>query len=521
MNQKPELLFEKFEIESVVKKDAGSAVYLARHIYLGKRIFLKTLNTAELNDPTQLHRFKREAKILAKLDHAHIIKVLDFGTFQDRFYISFEYFESKNLRFWLTRRKLTSGQKEYLIAQLAQALNFAHQQGIVHRDLKPENILINDDLQLKIADFGLALLNEENNVTEATSIVGTPAYMSPEQIRGEKLTHKTDLFNLGLIIFEMFKGKNPFLGADVGQTLNNILNFDPQQLRAEYDDLPSNIIKILDGLLQKNPDERFASAGEILPYLPFKNELSGAPFVDHRKSILKAVVLIAVPLFLILAMLIFFNQRETKSPKSSGIVVPESLSAVPGHGSEKNSLTASEKILPEPKERRKAVRKTMVSKPTRPGEKIKTVPKIGRGTLWIECLPWAKVTVDSAQTFTTPLKQPVTLTEGTHRLLFRHPAYPSYETRIRIRAGEESLFKVNLDTVFGFLDCQVFPWGKIYVDGRFVDVSPLKKPMPLKEGEHRLTIRNPQFPDYQKTVAIRRRDTLHIRVNFTELGAKK
>jgi len=205
----PEILFEKFEIERCVKKDAFSAVYLANHIFLGKRIFLKTLNTKALPDPNILPRFKREAKILARLDHPNIIKVLDFGTWKNFFYISFEYFESQNLRVWLSSKKLTIGQKEHLIAQLADALNFAHDRGIIHRDLKPENILINDRLELKIADFGLAVIKDENNITEAGSVVGTPAYMSPEQIRGEELSSLSDLFNLGIIIYEMFQGKNP------------------------------------------------------------------------------------------------------------------------------------------------------------------------------------------------------------------------------------------------------------------------------------------------------------------------
>ncbi len=522
MNRKPELLFEKFEIETVIKKDAYSAVYLARHIFLGKRIFLKTLNTKEIGDAALLHRFKREARILAHLEHPNIIKVLDFGTFGDRFYISFEYFESRNLRYWLSKGLLTDEEKERLLIQLARALHFAHRQGVVHRDLKPENILINEQRQLKIADFGLALWNNENQVTEASSIVGTPAYMAPEQIRGEKLTPQTDLFNLGLIVFELFKGKNPFLGREVGQTLNNILNFDEGELRREYEDLPEHIVKILDGLLRKQARERFASAEEILRYLPIDETQETVSSARHTKSIVKAIVLIALPLFLLLAVLILLNER-TKKPASlkesaGGAAVEQSAesnasdtltSPVRSSGPE---TTVPPKAQPQPKEKRAPLVATATKSPSETAKPA--LPAATNGTLWIECLPWAQVTIDSALTVTTPLKQSIDLKAGPHHLVFRHPAFPRYETTVRIKGGETQRIAVKLDTLFGYLDCQVFPWGKIFVDGRLVDVSPLKKPLPLPPGKHVLRVENPAFAEYDTTLIIVRKDTSRIRVRL-------
>ncbi|RLD09444.1 hypothetical protein DRI50_12165 [candidate division KSB1 bacterium] len=521
MNRKPELLFEKFEIETVIKKDAYSAVYLARHIYLGKRIFLKTLNTKELADPTLLHRFKREAKILAHLEHPHIIKVLDFGTFGDQFYISFEYFESENLRHWLKKRSLTEAQKEFLLAQLAQALHFAHSQGVVHRDLKPENILINEDLELKIADFGLALWNDERHVTEATSIVGTPAYMSPEQIRGEELAFKTDLFNLGLIVFELFKDKNPFLGTEVGQTLNNILNFDEAELRRSYEDLPQNIVKILDGLLRKNPQERFASAGDVLAFLPFDDRLPQAPFVSHKKSIVKAIVFIALPLFLLLAVLIVLKEREKRTvPATRG--KPEAAPTQPLTTVKKDSVVTHRTSVPPVAPSSQAGSKKNGEERTKSGERVRkstvanpVASPAKAGELWIECQPWARVTIDSVLTVTTPLKKSIALKAGRHRLVLRHPAYPEFRTTVQVKGGEKNLVKFKLDTLFGYLDCQVFPWGKIFVDGKLVDVSPLKKPVPLAPGRHVLVVENPQFPKYSAKIDIAQKDTTHVRVHFS------
>ena len=188
MPGKNKILFEKFEIIETLKKDEHAAVYLANHIFLGKKIILKSLNVSTVSDNQKIERFKREAKILAKLDHPNIIKVLDFGMHGDFFYISFEYFESKNLRQILQKENLNDEEKRNLVIQLFAGLEYAHNNGIIHRDLKPENILLGENHLLKISDFGLAQAESENFVTAQYSIVGTPSYMSPEQISGETIT---------------------------------------------------------------------------------------------------------------------------------------------------------------------------------------------------------------------------------------------------------------------------------------------------------------------------------------------
>ena len=265
-NNKSDILFDKFEIIDTLKKDQHTSVYLANHIYLGKKIILKTLSTKELPDQTFLERFRREAKILAQLDHHNLIKVLDFGTAGDNFYISFEYFEGKNLRKVINEDNLSDKQKIHISIQLLEALNAAHKNGVVHRDIKPENILVNAELELKIADFGLALARDDLFLTHKSTIVGTPGYMSPEQIRGEELTPQTDLFSSGIVIYELFTGQNPFIGNDINDTINNVLNYNIEKDVKQISSLPPEVRDLLSNLLKKNPNKRTKNALEALSY---------------------------------------------------------------------------------------------------------------------------------------------------------------------------------------------------------------------------------------------------------------
>ena len=257
------ILFEKFEILSCLKKDTNTGVYIANHIYLNKKILLKTLNKETLGDESIFLRFQREAKILARLDHPNIINVLDFGTFQQFFYISFEYFDSLNLRQVLQQDRLTANQKSQLVAQMLQGLAAAHSEKIIHRDIKPENILVGADFLVKIADFGLALAADDSIVTKKSSIVGTPGYMSPEQIRGEKLTLASDLFSAGIVAFEIFIGVNPFIGSDVSATLNNILNVNNDEFAKKLADIPEPDRDIVSNLLIRDKTRRVNVVAEI------------------------------------------------------------------------------------------------------------------------------------------------------------------------------------------------------------------------------------------------------------------
>lgn len=495
-NKSNEILFEKFEVLACLKKDTHSSVYLANHIYLGKEIILKTLDTENHPDKTILERFKREAKILAKLDHPNLVKVLDFGTFNKYFYISFEYFESKNLREVINQNELSDEDKKFIIIQLFKALNIAHQNNVIHRDIKPENILLNSDCHLKMADFGLAMISTENKITQDSSIVGTPSYMSPEQLRGEKTLH-TDLFSAGIVAYELYTGKNPFYGETVSDTVNKILNYNESSNYFDYEKLPEDVRPAISGLLKRKMNERLKSAMEVLSILGIEGEkykpirsskftISRSPFRYHYAMIIILIVLIITAYA--------YNHGFLSSSGSSFFnpPTPKGINQLPD-----NSVDKIEDDTPKQGEIE------------RPGTN-----KVTMGRLFIECQPWADVIIDGKKIDTTPLKDYLELKLGRHQLKLVHPNFPVYEKNIFISGDKITSISFNFYDVIGFLSCNVYPWGEIFINGESRGITPLRNPIALNAGKYDIIVKNPQYGEVDDQVNITAKDTLNYKLNF-------
>ncbi|MCX8011069.1 MAG: protein kinase, partial [Ignavibacteria bacterium] len=504
MNSKDsKYLFNKFEILETLKKDVQTGVYLANHVFLGKTIILKTLDTQTAADESILERFKREAKILAKLDHPNIIRVLDFGTFENFFYISFEYFRADNLREYTRKTTLSFDQKKNLFVQLLKGLKEAHRHQIIHRDIKPENILVNEKLELKLADFGLALMENENLVTSKTSIVGTPSYMSPEQIRGEKLDFQSDLFSAGIVAYELFLGINPFLKPDVASTINEIINYN-ESIFENTSSLPEDIRTILINLLQKSKSKRYKSADEVLQLLRIEDKV-----VEIKKSKLKSdskkYIAFAVVLLILITTVFLFTWLKNSTREvvmNTPINVDSSMNEKIAQ--KENFIPTQEKI--QPKDEMVKVEAQLEEK--KKDRELHDVPLIqtnqlpSPSKLFIECLPWANVYVNSKFIEETPLKEALSLNAGEYELKLVHPEYPPYIQKINLKGNEELKIKVNLDTLIGYLECNLNPWGQIFVDGEFKGETPLQKAIKLAPGIHNIVLKNPLFGSYEEKIII-------------------
>lgn len=301
-------------------------VYRARDTRLVRIVALKILSQNLSLDADRLRRFEQEARLASSLNHPNIISVYEFGLQDGVPYLAAELLDGETLR-----QKIKSGRIPLRKAvdwgvQIAEGLAAAHGKGIIHRDLKPENIFITTDGRLKILDFGLAKLREsdsagpgDDNPTRsldsgAGTIVGTPGYMAPEQIRRSGIDHRIDLFALGAILFEMFTGTRAFQGPSAVETLNAVLNLDPME-KVSFEGLPAALGLIVRRCLEKQPEERLQSARDLAFELESFSEFSGRRMfaVDSRRA--RAVaggMFVTLLLVLIVGGGVWWNRSQSK-----------------------------------------------------------------------------------------------------------------------------------------------------------------------------------------------------------------
>jgi non-specific serine/threonine protein kinase len=261
----------RYRIERELGNGAAGVVYLAHDQQLDRQVALKFLRASANADPTALERFISEARAAARLDHPNVAAVHDIVTMPDgELFIAMAYCPKGTLRERVACGPLAASDVLRIGAQIASGLGAAHAAGIVHRDVKPANVLFDADDVVRLADFGVAKLSTGEDRTSDGVVVGTVAYMSPEQIRGEPVDNRSDLWSLGIVIYEMLSGRRPFSGDHVGSLLHSVLNDDPAPLPDDSQISPS-LRALLSSLLAKNPLHRPTDAASVCANL---NQLS-------------------------------------------------------------------------------------------------------------------------------------------------------------------------------------------------------------------------------------------------------
>jgi len=236
-------------------------VYLAEDEDLGRRVAIKILNDRYANDDLFIERFRREAKSAAALSHPNIVSVYDRGEAEGTYYIAMEVIEGRSLKeLIMTRGPLPIPQALAYTHEMLEALRFAHRHGIIHRDIKPHNILIGE--RLKVTDFGIARAGA-SQMTEAGSIMGTAQYLSPEQARGAPVTAASDLYSVGIVLYEMLTGKVPFTGDSAIEIAMKHLNEPPKPPSKIRPEIPEELDAVVLRALSKNPEDRYQTAEEF------------------------------------------------------------------------------------------------------------------------------------------------------------------------------------------------------------------------------------------------------------------
>jgi eukaryotic-like serine/threonine-protein kinase len=253
----------RYRIQRKLGAGGMADVYLAEDQELGRRVAIKILNSRHGNDDQFIERFRREAKNAAALNHPNIVSIYDRGEAEDTYYIAMEFLDGRTLKELIVGRGAAPINVAIEYArQILSALRFAHRHGIVHRDIKPHNVLVDGEGRVKVTDFGIARAGT-SQMTEAGSIVGTAQYLSPEQARGGEVDPRSDLYSLGIVLYELLTGKTPFDGETPVEIAMKHLSTAPKPPSKLRPDIPPELDMVVLRALAKNPDDRYQSADQM------------------------------------------------------------------------------------------------------------------------------------------------------------------------------------------------------------------------------------------------------------------
>jgi len=284
--------FGRFKVLDELGRGAMGVVYRAEDSALGRTVAIKTIALTGSAAERDVHeaRFLQEARAAGSISHPAIITIYDVGREGDTAFIAMELVEGRDLREIIRDVSLMPSRSVAIAADVAEGLAYAHERGIVHRDVKPGNIMVLPDGRVKIMDFGIARLHEPTVKTQTGVLLGSPQYMSPEQIVGQPFDHRADIFSLGLVLYEMLTGAKPFQGEDIPELMFKVANMAATPPSHIAPDLPPVIDYIVARALKKRPDERYASAAEMAKDLrDAAKEVSAAESVGLERAEAKTV----------------------------------------------------------------------------------------------------------------------------------------------------------------------------------------------------------------------------------------
>src|SRR5438876_2413225 len=338
----------RYEIRSKLGEGGMGEVYLARDTQLGRDVAVKVLPSTYSDDTDRLHRFEQEACAAGALNHPNILIVHDVGTHDGAPYVVSELLEGETLRQRMGGTALAQRKAIDYALEIANGLAAAHEKGIVHRDLKPDNIFITKDGRVKILDFGIAKLTQAEGSQSQTDIptrrvdtgpgvvLGTVGYMSPEQVRGQAVDHRSDIFSFGAILYEMLSGRRAFHGESAADTMSAILKEDPPDLSDTNQNISPALERLVNHCLEKNPESRFHSASDLAFAL---EAISGASPVSSqtmrtmaslssRQRIRKFSPWIAAAIFALAFLaaipfvFLYFRRPSTQAPAAARFLIP-------------------------------------------------------------------------------------------------------------------------------------------------------------------------------------------------------
>jgi len=287
-----EVVADRYELEELVGTGGMSSVFKARDRLLERSVALKILHEHYLSDPDYVERFRREARAVAQLAHPNIVTVIDRGEQDGRQFIVFEYVDGENLKQLVSREgALPVREAVELAVQVARALGYAHERGIVHRDVKPQNVILNEDGRAKVTDFGIARSVDVDGVTQTGTVLGTSDYIAPEQAQGQPVDAHTDVYSLGVVLYELLTGELPFRGEGFVAVAMQHVNEPAPSVLERRGDVPPRLALVIERAMAKRPEDRHGSMDELVVDLESSlRELDGYGDDSERTLVVPAAV---------------------------------------------------------------------------------------------------------------------------------------------------------------------------------------------------------------------------------------
>jgi serine/threonine protein kinase len=411
----------KYQVLEEIGRGGMAVVYRARQESLDRIVAIKELDLSRAGpDPKALERFTLEAKAAASLDHPSIITVHDFWQRSQKAYIAMEFVDGLELKEALAITGTVGPVTAARIGiSLCKALSYAHERGIVHRDVKPGNVMLSAQGSVKLADFGIVLVSGTADLTTTGQVIGTPSFMSPEQIKGEEVGPTSDMFSLGVVLYEMVTGVKPFTGPSDVAVTHAIVRRRPLRIRKHNPKVPRRLVRVIMKALRKKTSKRFATMDEMAEALgralprrspstaqavstlvasvrlpPGGEDMTMPLVVDPPPVPIKSrAPLFLVPVALIILALVLWPREPEPAPGSNVGVPPAPVQSVP---------------------------------------------------LTVNAYPWAEVILDGKSQGFTPRARPFEVPPGRHTLVLKNPHLGEKTVKLELEEGREETVTVDL-----------------------------------------------------------------------------
>ena len=525
----------RYEILSELGQGAMGVVYKAIDPLIERTVAIKTIKLDLSKDELANfeERFYREAKSAGRLNHPNIVTIYDVGKSDNSAYMAMEFLEGQLLRALLDiHTALSIDQIVDIAAQVADGLAYAHENGVVHRDIKPANIMLVRDGVAKIMDFGIAQMPSGAR-TLAGTVMGSPMYMAPEQVIGKLVDGRSDLFALGVMLYEMLTGESPFHGDNINTIMYRILNETPIPPKTLAPRIPDAFNYIIAKALAKEPDARYQNAKELANDLRnYKNlahpetetaALSKPRTLDRRSKPRsnmgeETLFLNDISGGLINSKTMIGQTDETRTQSNHNtthfwhskkiliiaigiLILAFAITVMIGKSSHQKSTmpppqaTAPQSVITQPPSTNTAIDAPQSNATPQTPELAPVAPK----TITSAAEPIEKVQPSTAPSSTPPLKQNVRKMDKPKP----STAATTASTPDTARESGEALISFAIS-----------PWGEIYIDGKKAGISPPLKELTIPAGKHRIEIRNLNFTPFSETIDVKPESTKHIKYIF-------